>query len=63
MTLDMLASRTPMDQGLAKTDMKLDLAVTLREGMHWQRERRLPGHNEQGTEEELSTQTLAETHQ
>ena len=32
MTLDMLASRTPMDQGLAKTDMKLDLAVTLARG-------------------------------
>ena len=31
-TLDMLASRTPMDQGLAKTDMKLDLAVTLAKG-------------------------------
>ena len=31
-TLDMLASRTPMDQGLAKTDMKLDLAVTLARG-------------------------------
>ena len=28
----MLASRTPMDQGLAKTDMKLDLAVTLARG-------------------------------
>ena len=32
LTLDMLASRTSMDQGLAKTDMKLDLAVTLAKG-------------------------------
>ena len=31
-TLDMLASQTPMDQGLAKTDMKLDLVVTLARG-------------------------------
>ena len=31
-TLEMLAARTPMDRGLAKTDMKYDLAVT--EGMH-----------------------------
>ena len=31
-TLDMLASRTTMDKGLAKTDMKLDLAITLARG-------------------------------
>ena len=31
-TLEMLASRTSMDQGLAKTDMKLDLAITLARG-------------------------------
>jgi hypothetical protein len=31
-TLDMLASRTQMDRGLAKTDMKLDLAITLARG-------------------------------
>jgi hypothetical protein len=31
-TLEMLASRTSMDRGLAKTDMKLDLAVTLARG-------------------------------
>ena len=31
-TLEMLAARTPMDRGLAKTDMKYDLAVTLARG-------------------------------
>jgi len=30
--LEMLASRTPMDRGLAVTDMKLDLAITLARG-------------------------------
>ena len=52
-TLDMLASRTPMDQGLAKTDMKL-------RGNARQLGRQSPGHNEQGTEDELFTQLLAE---
>ena len=32
MTLDMLASRTPMSRGLAANDMKLDLAITLARG-------------------------------
>ena len=31
-TLEMLAARTPMDRGLAKTDMKYDLVVTLARG-------------------------------